>query len=122
MPLDDSGVSRGYGFVDFLEEESAIEAIQRVDGAIIEGLKVSVVKYIPKKDRAALDPPPHTFTSVYARNFPPSFTKENVETLFGKFGNVTSLFFSDSNASKPSFCVNYSQNDGALKCIQDLNL
>lgn len=48
---DENGVSKGYGFVHFETEESATKSIDKVNGMLLNGKKVFVGKFIPRKER-----------------------------------------------------------------------
>ncbi|CAG2107799.1 unnamed protein product [Medioppia subpectinata] len=45
------GLSKGYGFVHFATEEAANNAINKVNGMLLNGKKVFVGKFVPKSER-----------------------------------------------------------------------
>lgn len=47
-----TGRSRGFGFVEMADEESAKKAIQELDGATVEGRDISVTVAKPKEERS----------------------------------------------------------------------
>jgi len=48
---DESGASKGYGFVHYETDEAANQAIKHVNGMLLNEKKVFVGHHIPKKDR-----------------------------------------------------------------------
>lgn len=81
--------SLGYGFVHYETEESALTAIARVDGKVIKGEKVSVQKFVSKKERPSAQQK-NNYTNVFVKNLPLDFTKEQLDEIFGQFGTITS--------------------------------
>uniref|UniRef100_A0A1A9WGC7 RRM domain-containing protein n=1 Tax=Glossina brevipalpis TaxID=37001 RepID=A0A1A9WGC7_9MUSC len=54
VATDDKGTSKGFGFVHFETEEVANNAIEKVNGMLLNGKKVYVGKFIPRKERRPL--------------------------------------------------------------------
>ena len=48
---DEEGNSKGYGFVHFESEEAATNAIIKVNGMLLNGKKVFVGRFVPRKER-----------------------------------------------------------------------
>merc|ERR1712173_552146 len=48
---DADGGSKGYGFVHFETEEAAMNAIQKVNGMLLNEKKVFVGRFVPRKER-----------------------------------------------------------------------
>ncbi len=112
--MNEQGQSNGFGFVNFAEEEAANEAIQKVDGMLMADMKVSVAKFVPKKDRNNLGASQTTFTNVYVNNFPENFSEESVKSLFSTFGAITSLYYNRSKNNLPFACINFGTNEAAV--------
>lgn len=88
---DEAGNSKGYGFVHFETEESAVNAITKVNGMLLNGKKVFVGRFIPRKDREReLGEKAKYFTNVYIKNFGDEFDDEKLFECFSKYGKVTS--------------------------------
>lgn len=51
VATDEKGNSKGYGFVHFETEEAANTSIDKVNGMLLNGKKVYVGKFIPRKER-----------------------------------------------------------------------
>merc|ERR1712060_998925 len=65
-----NGESKGYGFVHFETEEAAMNAIQKVNGMLLNEKKVFVGRFVPRKEREKeLGEKAKKFTNVYIKNF-----------------------------------------------------
>ena len=88
---DETGSSKGYGFVHFETEEAAVSAITKVNCMLLNGKKVFVGRFIPRKDREReLGEKAKYFTNVYIKNFGDEFDDEKLFEQFSKYGKVTS--------------------------------
>lgn len=88
---DETGSSKGYGFVHFETEEAAVNAITKVNGMLLNGKKVFVGRFIPRKDREReLGEKAKYFTNVYIKNFGDEMDDEKLYEVFSKFGKITS--------------------------------
>lgn len=112
--------SLGYGFVHYESEEAAQEAIQRVDGKMIGGNKVNVAPFKSKKERGGNN---LKFTNVYVKNLPVDMTKEAMDELFGKYGQVSSSMLSmdTEHKSKGFGFVNFADPEGAAQAVENLD-
>merc|ERR1712106_798112 len=82
---------RGYGFVHFETEESARNAIQKVNGMLLNGKKVYVGKFIPRAEREKeLGEKAKRFTNVYVKNFGDDLDDDKMLELFSQYGKITS--------------------------------
>jgi polyadenylate-binding protein len=116
VATDDQGKSRGYGFVHFEAEESAKEAIARVNGMLMNGKPVQVVPFIKKLDR--LQEESKTFTNVFIKNLKDTVTKEQVEEVLGK--KINSVFVSGHPDHPTKFALlNFEKHDDALAFINE---
>merc|ERR1711881_465569 len=81
VATNENGDSLGYGFVQYLHEKSAVEAIEKVNGMVIAEKSVEVLPFKRKseRDKNKTD----DFTNVYLRNFP-----TNIKTLLEKCGEI----------------------------------
>merc|ERR1719167_1284213 len=76
---DEAGNSKGYGFVHFETEEAAVGAITKVNGMLLNGKKVFVGRFIPRKDREReLGEKAKYFTNVYIKNFGEDFDDDKL--------------------------------------------
>merc|ERR1712018_612167 len=87
---DASGDSKGYGFVHFETEEAALQAIDKVNGMLLNDKKVFVGRFVPRKEREIeLGEKAKRFTNVYVKNFNEAMTEEDLQKMFEKFGKTT---------------------------------
>jgi polyadenylate-binding protein len=75
-----NGESKGYGFVHFETEEAALNAIQKVNGMLLNGKKVFELGEKAKK-----------FTNVYVKNICEDIDEANLTAMFEKYGQITSI-------------------------------
>merc|ERR1719486_1428924 len=81
----------GYGFVHFETEEAAMNAIQKVNGMLLNEKKVFVGRFVPRKEREKeLGEKAKKFTNVYIKNFGEDLGDEKLKEVFSKFGKITS--------------------------------
>lgn len=122
---DEDGNSRGYGFVHFESEESATNAINKVNGMLLNGKKVYVGHFISRKDRdQAIDEKPKEFTNVYIKNLIDEMDDdEKLKKYFEQYGTVISArVMMDENGKSRGFgFVNFEKPDEAEKSVEDLN-
>jgi len=112
--------SLGYGFVQYETEESAQTAVERVNGMVIAGHKVSVAPFKSKKERGGDDKT--NYTNLYVKNVPEDLTKEAFEDLFKKFGTVnSSMLAMEGDKNKGFGFVNFETTEAAKAAVEGLN-
>jgi len=125
VAVDEEGESRGYGFVHFESEESANNAIAKVNGMLLNGKKVYVGKFINKKERESQNgQKSNLFTNIYVKNLIEEMdTDEKLKKYFSKYGNVLSakVMTDESGKSKGFGFVNFEEPQEAEKAVEDLN-
>merc|ERR1711899_343542 len=100
---DASGDSKGYGFVHFETEEAALQAIDKVNGMLLNDKKVFVGRFVPRKERGIeLGEKAKRFTNVYVKNFNETMTEDDLSKMFEKFGKITSLKLMKSDEDEKS--------------------
>jgi polyadenylate-binding protein len=122
---DESGASKGYGFVHYETDEAASQAIKHVNGMLLNEKKVFVGHHIPKKDRQSkFEEMKANFTNIYVKNIPVEVTDEEFRELFEKFGDVTSASLArdqDTGKSRGFGFVNFINHEHAATAVDDLN-
>jgi len=123
VSTDEHGNSKGFGFVHYETEEAATEAINKTNGKLLNGKKVYVGKFVPRKDRLALEQENPKWTNIFVKNVAKSLTEEKFLELFNAFGNVTSavLMKDDQGSSKGFGFVNYNLHEEAQAAIDQMN-
>ena len=82
----------GYGFVHFETEEAALSAIQKVNGMLLNGKKVFVGRFVPRKEREVeLGEKARRFTNVYIKNVNEEYDEAKLTEMFEKYGKISSV-------------------------------
>lgn len=121
---DESGVSKGYGFVHFETEEAATKSIEKVNGMLLNGKKVFVGKFVPRKEREKeLGEKAKLFTNVYVKNFGEDFNDDTLKKMFEKYGRITShkVMAKDDGKSRGFGFVAFEEPEDAERAVDDLN-
>ncbi|KAG9150101.1 hypothetical protein Leryth_009681 [Lithospermum erythrorhizon] len=120
----EDGKSKGYGFVQFETEDSAMAAIEKVNGSLVEdgGKEIYVGKFLRRSDRA-FPSPDAKYTNLYIKNLDPEITEEQLHEKFGEFGKIVSLVISkDENETSKGFgFVNFENPDDARRALEVTN-
>ncbi|XP_010906556.1 polyadenylate-binding protein 2-like [Elaeis guineensis] len=122
VATDPSGQSKGYGFVQFDQEEAAQAAIAKLNGMLLNDKKVFVGPFLRKQDRE--DAANNTkFNNIFVKNLSESTTEDNLQEIFGQYGNITSVVVmrTGDGRSKCFGFVNFEDPDHAAKAVQELN-
>jgi len=122
---DVDGNSKGYGFVHFETEEAAVNAIQKVNGMLLNDKKVFVGRFVPRKEREKeLGEKAKKFTNVYVKNFGEELGDEKLKEIFSKYGKITSykVIMADEGGKNKGFgFVSFEDSEAAEKAVEELN-
>jgi polyadenylate-binding protein len=122
---DETGASKGYGFVHYETDEAAAQAIKHVNGMLLNEKKVFVGHHIPKKDRQSkFEEMKANFTNVYVKNIATEATDEEFRALFEKYGDVTSASLAreqETGKSRGFGFVNFINHEHAAAAVDELN-
>ncbi|XP_046383463.1 polyadenylate-binding protein 4-like [Ischnura elegans] len=124
VATDETGGSKGYGFVHFETEEAANKSIDKVNGMLLNGKKVYVGKFIPRKEREKeLGEKAKRFTNVYIKNFADDLDDERLREMFEKYGRITShkVMTADDGKSKGFGFVAFEEPEAAEKAVDEMN-
>ncbi|XP_072999375.1 polyadenylate-binding protein 3-like [Typha latifolia] len=122
VATDINGQSKGYGFVQFENEEAAQRAIDRLNGMLMNGKKVYVGLFLRHKEREHASGS-QKFTNVYIKNLPEVYTNEDLIREFERFGSITSaVVMRDANGNSRGFAfVNFENSDAAVAAVANIN-
>ena len=111
------------GFVHFENAKQAEEAIRQVDGMMLKDSKVSVMPYIPKRERKPDPEKEKQFTSVFVKNLDLEIDEEEFQRMFEEFGAISSAVLSkDASGKSRGFgFVNYESYESAAKAVETMN-
>ncbi|KAL3514466.1 hypothetical protein ACH5RR_027183 [Cinchona calisaya] len=122
IATDSNGQSKGYGFVQFDNEESAQNAIDKLNGMLINDKQVYVGLFLRRQDRDfSLNKT--KFNNVYVKNLSESTTDDDLKKIFGEHGAITSaVVMRDADGKSKCFgFVNFENADDAAKAVEALN-
>ncbi|KAH6834344.1 binding protein 2 [Perilla frutescens var. hirtella] len=122
VETDSSGQSRGYGYVQYKDEETALRAIERLHGELVVGKELYAVPYVSKLERE-MSVDKTKFTNVFVKNISASTTEEDLKSIFGEFGPMTSVAVMRDEAghSKCFGFVNFNNAEDAARSVEMLN-
>lgn len=117
ITTDENGISKGYGYVHYETAEAANEAIQKVNGMILEEQEVVVGHFLRRQDRST-----NEWTNLYVKQFSPAWTEENIAALFSPFGELSSVKVArDENGVSKAFAfVDFTNHESAAKALNEL--
>jgi polyadenylate-binding protein len=118
---DETGQSRGFGFVHYESSESGEEAIKTVNQKLLKTKKVYVGKFVSKKDR--MRQLESSWTNVYVKDIDKDVSDEELCKSFGRYGNITSavIMRSHDGLSKGFGFVNFDQHEQAVAAVSALH-
>ncbi|KAI8026781.1 hypothetical protein LOK49_LG02G00155 [Camellia lanceoleosa] len=122
VAIDANGQSKGYGFVQFDQEEAAQNAIKRLNGMLMNDKQVYVGLFVRRQERNRVNGSPK-FTNIYVKIFSETTTDEDLMKFFGKYGPITSAVVTrDANGKSRCFgFVNFQNPDDAAAAVENLN-
>lgn len=123
VATDDQGVSKGYGFVHYETQEAANLAVTKVNGMLLNGKKVYVGFFVPRKDRQTGNDSDSNYTNVYVKNLDTSVQEEELSEKFAAFGAIKSaVIMKDSEGKSRGFgFVNFEDHEQAAQATEALN-
>ncbi|XP_072918321.1 embryonic polyadenylate-binding protein-like isoform X2 [Hemitrygon akajei] len=120
---DESG-SKGYGFVHFETQEAANQAIETMNGMLLNDRKVFVGHFKSRKERAAeLGNKAHEYTNIYVKNFGEAMSSSRLREIFSIFGKTLSVrVMTDQYGHSKGFgFVNFEKHEDARKAVAKMN-
>lgn len=109
----------------FESEEAATNAILKVNGMLLNGKKVFVGRFVPRKEREkAMGEKTRRFTNIYVKNLTEEYDDdEKLRKLFEPFGKISSakVVFDDGTKSKGFGFVSFEEPEMAEQACDELN-
>jgi len=124
VATDQTGEPKGYGFVHFETERAAQNAIEKVNGMLLNSKKVFVGKFIPRAEREKeMGEKAKQFKNVYVKNFGDELDDEKLLTMFSKYGTVKShkVAMNEDGSSKGFGFVAFEESSAAERAVEELN-
>ncbi|KAF2301115.1 hypothetical protein GH714_020182 [Hevea brasiliensis] len=121
---EEHGKSKGFGFVQFDSEYSALAARTALHDTMLEGKKLYVSKFIKKSERTAPTLSEESnFTNLYVKNLADNITEDTLQNMFAVFGKVCNVvIMKDHEGTSRGFgFVNFDSPEGAKKAVDALN-
>ncbi|XP_024924392.3 polyadenylate-binding protein 6 isoform X1 [Ziziphus jujuba] len=119
---EENGKSKGFGFVQFNSEESALAARDALHDTLVKGKKIYVSKFVKKSMRTVVHEE-SSFTNLYVKNLPEDVTEDLLLDMFSRFGKVSSIAImrNDQGKSRGFGFVNFHTPEEAMKAVEVLN-
>ncbi|KAE8718377.1 Polyadenylate-binding protein 1-A [Hibiscus syriacus] len=118
---EENGKSKGFGFVQFASEESALSAITALHDTMLKGKKLYVSKFVRKCERTPAEE--EKFTNLYVKNLFDDMTEDSLKEMFSKYGMISSVVImkDDKGVSRGFGFVNFQSPDDAKKALEAMN-
>ena len=119
---NEDGSSKGYGYVHFETQQAAANAIQKVNGMLLNSKEVFVGQFIPYSKRSK-ELGARKFTNLYVKNFGEDMNNEKLFEMFSEYGTVTShkVVYNEKGKNMGFGFVNYEEAAQAELAIEKFN-
>ncbi|CUM46726.1 Polyadenylate-binding protein, cytoplasmic and nuclear [Debaryomyces fabryi] len=134
LEKDHEGKSKGFGFVNFENHESAVKAVEELNDKEINGQKIYVGRAQKKRERLEELKKQYENTrleklskyqgvNLFIKNLDDSIDSEKLEEEFKPFGSITSarVMVDETGKSKGFGFVCFSSPEEATKAITEMN-
>ncbi|GFO13916.1 polyadenylate-binding protein [Plakobranchus ocellatus] len=116
--------SKGYGFIHFETEEAARQYNEKVNGMLLNGKKVYVGRFLPRKERIMQMGDKHRkYNNVYIKNFGEELDDDKLREMFEQYGKIINAKVMYDSGTKPRGFgfVSFEEPEAAEKAVQALN-
>ncbi|XP_033120506.1 embryonic polyadenylate-binding protein-like isoform X2 [Anneissia japonica] len=123
IQCDENNESKDHAFVHFETEDAASKAISKVNGMLLNGKKVYVGHWIPRKARDAdMGDKMKSYTNVFIRNLSEDVSDDQLMKMFSKYGKIVSAkVMRDDGAKSRGFgFVSFEDHEAASQATQQL--
>ncbi|XP_042418323.1 polyadenylate-binding protein 3-like [Zingiber officinale] len=122
--MDESGKSKGFGFVQMDTEEAAQSAIRALNGRFLQGSKkkLYVTKFVKQDERQPL-PERQNKTNLYIKNLDWAITDEALRKRFSQYGTIRSFVVmkKKDGKSRGFGFVDFLSAEDAKNALNDMN-
>ena len=122
IATDPLGQSKGYGFVQFEQDEAAQNAISKLNGMLLNDKQVFVGPFIRRQERDNSGSKTK-FNNVYVKNLSDSTAEDDLKKIFGEYGAITSVVvMRDGDGKSKCFgFINFEDPEDAALAVEGLN-
>ncbi|GMI93763.1 poly(A) binding protein 6 [Hibiscus trionum] len=119
---EENGKSKGFGFVQFDSEESAMAAMTALHDTMLIGKKLYVSKFVRRSKRTTADEE-DKFTNLYVKNLLGDMTEDRLKEMFSRYGKIFSavIMKDDKGISRGFGFVNFLSPDDAKAALEAMN-
>ncbi|CAB9522689.1 29 kDa ribonucleoprotein A, chloroplastic [Seminavis robusta] len=121
---DDTGLSKGFGFVDMASQEECQAAIDNLNGSEFNGRTLRVNPSLPKdKAKKQARKTDDGTQKLYVGNLPFESSQEDISELFSKYGKVTDCYLpmNPETGAPRGFAFVTVDKEVAQQAIEELN-
>ncbi|CAK0912178.1 unnamed protein product [Prorocentrum cordatum] len=116
---DSEGNSHGYGFVHYETEESAQQAIERVNGMQIGEKTVQVSRFVKREERPQKE---DNYTNLYIKGFPDDWDEEKIVAEASQFGPIKASAVRTDKMGRRMAFVDFESTEDAHKCVEQMHM
>ena len=110
IEYDENGISKGFGYIYYYNEQSAEEAKKNLNGKSYFGKNIEIVNLIPgKKNKNAI--------TLFVLNIPCNITEDKLKSIFEQFGAILNITIKRGFAY-----VSYINFESASKCLNQMRI
>lgn len=124
IAVDDKNQSKGYGFVHYETKEAACEAINKVNGMMLNDKKVFVGEFVCKRERLdKVGDQQKKYKNCFVKNLGNEITNDKLNETFSKYGEIAScVIMTDEDGKSKGFgFVAFEDHDDAEKACDALD-
>jgi len=110
------GTSRCFGYVQYMNQESAQKAITALHSSTHGDKTIEVIVHSKKDEREQQG---DKFTNLFIRNLPADYTEDQLVELFQPFGAINSATIQPKGGAG---FVSYKDHESAAKAIEETNM
>ncbi|XP_072175907.1 polyadenylate-binding protein 4-like [Diadema setosum] len=121
---DENGTNKGYGFVHFETQEAANKAIEKVNGMLLNGKKVYVGYFIPRKERLMqMGDQQKKFTNVFLKNLADDVDDQKLMEFGSQYGKILSakIMHDEFGKTKGFGFISFENHEAAQECVKQVN-